>query len=606
MKFISFLLFFFVINATCSQINVNYTVNTGKDRHTISPYIYGVNHSDYRYAKAIRKGGNRLTGYNWENNASNAGTDWHNNSDNYLASTMGISQAEKDSAGLVLSRFVEKANAFNQYILVTLPMAGYVAADKNGEVTESETAPSSRWKKVIFNKPAELSLAPDKSDDFVYVDEEINFLVNKHGDAETSNGINGYELDNEPALWSSTHPRIHKAQPTISELLSQSIELSKTIKGADETASVFGPVLYGFSAFMNFQKAPDWDNYSANYDWFISVYLDEMKKASQKAGRRLLDVLDIHWYPSPKGVFSGDTSQAVSEERMQCLRSLYDSSYKENSWIGKWFGPVALIPHLQYSINKYYPDTKIAITEYDYGADNHISGAIAEAKALGIFGKYDIFLAARWNGFKYFIKSVFDLYLNYDNKGASFGSLSVAAESSDTSSAIFAALDDENSTTAHLIITNDNYDEEINGTITIDSKTSYKNASVYAIHRNNSKVIKLDNIDIANNKMNITLPPLSVCHFVLNPEPSSVNANDKATHIVLSPNPATDYIDIVITGDRTLKDVVEVYDVLGNVVLTLTPALSLKGEGVKVDVSSLAAGVYFIRLGDKMYKFVKI
>jgi hypothetical protein len=45
---------------------------------------------------------------------------------------------------------------------------------------------------------------------------------------------------------------------------------------------------------------------------------------------------------------------------------------------------------------------------------------------------------------------------------------------------------------------------------------------------------------------------------------------------------------------------------LGNVVLTLTPALSLKGEGVKIDVSGLPAGVYFVRVGNKMYKFVKI
>jgi hypothetical protein len=97
---------------------------------------------------------------------------------------------------------------------------------------------------------------------------------------------------------------------------------------------------------------------------------------------------------------------------------------------------------------------------------------------------------------------------------------------------------------------------------------------------------------------------------------------------IITPNPATDYIVIAIdnhtlqgmvgntsgtdgTGspgdiDRTLKDAVKVYDVLGNVVLTLTPALSLKGEGVKIDVSGLAAGVYFVRIGGNMYKFVKM
>ena len=37
-----------------------------------------------------------------------------------------------------------------------------------------------------------------------------------------------------------------------------------------------------------------------------------------------------------------------------------------------------------------------------------------------------------------------------------------------------------------------------------------------------------------------------------------------------------------------------------------TPALSLKGEGVRIDVSALPAGVYFVRVGSKMYRFVKM
>jgi hypothetical protein len=58
--------------------------------------------------------------------------------------------------------------------------------------------------------------------------------------------------------------------------------------------------------------------------------------------------------------------------------------------------------------------------------------------------------------------------------------------------------------------------------------------------------------------------------------------------------------------DRTLKDVVKVYDVLGVCVAThpLTP--SREGVAIRLDVSGLAAGVYFVRVGDRMYKFVKI
>jgi len=59
----------------------------------------------------------------------------------------------------------------------------------------------------------------------------------------------------------------------------------------------------------------------------------------------------------------------------------------------------------------------------------------------------------------------------------------------------------------------------------------------------------------------------------------------------------------------TLKDAVKVYDVLGNVVLS-SPACSAgtpsEGGHIRLDVSNLAAGVYFVRVGGKMYRFVKM
>ena len=51
-----------------------------------------------------------------------------------------------------------------------------------------------------------------------------------------------------------------------------------------------------------------------------------------------------------------------------------------------------------------------------------------------------------------------------------------------------------------------------------------------------------------------------------------------------------------------MKDAVRVYDVLGVCVLE-HPA---GGGQVRLDVSGLAAGVYFVGVGDKVLKFVKM
>ncbi len=69
-------------------IEVSYIIDPMRDTTRISPYIYGSNgQSDDRDENitARRAGGNRWSGYNWENNASNAGEDYINHSDDYLS-----------------------------------------------------------------------------------------------------------------------------------------------------------------------------------------------------------------------------------------------------------------------------------------------------------------------------------------------------------------------------------------------------------------------------------------------------------------------------------------------------------------------------------------
>src|SRR5690606_20303905 len=57
--------------------SVQFTINSGDEVKAISPWIYGTNFGEVANARFNRSGGNRLTGYNWENNASNAGSDWY-------------------------------------------------------------------------------------------------------------------------------------------------------------------------------------------------------------------------------------------------------------------------------------------------------------------------------------------------------------------------------------------------------------------------------------------------------------------------------------------------------------------------------------------------
>ena len=109
----------------------------------------------------------------------------------------------------------------------------------------------------------------------------------------------------------------------------------------------------------------------------------------------------------------------------------------EKSWIAADAGgkPIRLIPWLQEKIAARYPGTKLTMTEYNFGAGDHISGGLAQADALGVFGREGLYLANYWgdgagNGqLPSYIKAAFQLYRNYDGKGATFGDTAVAATS---------------------------------------------------------------------------------------------------------------------------------------------------------------------------------
>ena len=272
-------------NAEDAGYTMNVSVDLSGEKKSVSPYIYGINDAGYLSdvtVNAVRQGGNRYSAYNWENNYSNAGSDWKNSSDNYLVSNYSSELAATPGAcALHLSEDAVKNNV--PYKTATIPMAGYVVADANGEVSSSEVAPSSRWKQIKATKGSEFSLTPDTTDDYVYMDEYVNYLVSKLGDSTTATGINGYNLDNEPALWSSTHSLMHPDKTTYKEMVEKSTEYAKAIKSVDPNADVYGLALFGVYAYYNLADAPDKDS---SYDWFLSYYLDKMAQAEKDAGMR--------------------------------------------------------------------------------------------------------------------------------------------------------------------------------------------------------------------------------------------------------------------------------------------------------------------------------
>lgn len=503
---------------------ITVTVDFNAEKKQISPYIFGINDgADLLRVqpKSIRLGGNRMTAYNWETNISNAGSDWYNSSDDYLVNKISAYKSLPGGPALFVAQNAEVYNI--PYTLLTLQMAGYVAK-KNGNMTLENELDGPDWCKVINRKNGDFLLKPEKTDNVVYTDEYLNYLENMIGKSDSITGFKGYALDNEPALWQHTHSLIQRKPLLTEDFMAKSIDLAATVKDFDPNADVFGPCLFGYSAYC--ALGANWKSIELNslfrYQWFIDYYLDKMKEAEEQYGKRLLDVLDLHYYTEAKGACGKRTCNHYDNDdcikaRINSVRSLYDENYKERSWIqdtGALFFP--LIPKIQESIDKFYPGTKIGFSEYNFGGGDHISGAIAQTDFLGLLAQKEVYFATIWafDNAEYQFEAI-NMFTNYDYNGSSFGDTLIASTTSDDYTVSSFVAENQTDGKLHIILTNKAIHTATKVTINI-GENKPKSCDLFILDDSSDKIHKSDSkITTKKGQVTIVLEPLSVNHLVL-------------------------------------------------------------------------------------------
>jgi hypothetical protein len=491
-------------------VDVTVDVRTDADVRAISPLIYGTSgpvELDKTRQTLVRAGGNRYTAYNWETNASNAGSDYQFQNDGQLS--------DSNEPAKPILELVHQAHAHGAVTLVTVPIGDYVAADKQGGGDVRNTGASylqTRFKRNRADKGAPLAGKPDPTDPFVYQDEFVGFL--RRRTPPKSRVV--FSLDNEPEDWSTVHAEVHPRPMTYAELWDRNYRFARAIKRAWPAAEVLGPVSYGWSAFMKLQNASD-----AHDRDFFDFYLEQAKTAAG-SGKRLIDYLDVHWYPEVQvnGARIGETAitPEVVAARVQAPRSLWDPTYEESSWVREAAGgPIDLIHRLTSKIDAHYPGTKLAFSEWNFGAGNHISGAIATADTLGIFGREGVGLASLWplSTNEAFTFAALRAYRNYDGKGAAFGDTSVRATSSDVNQVTaYASLKAGGSDQLSVIAINKSSTPKVVGLFVVHS-AAYKTARIYELSGTAPELVRKPDLPTrGSNMFRLALPGYSVSVIV--------------------------------------------------------------------------------------------
>jgi mannan endo-1,4-beta-mannosidase len=246
-----------------------------------------------------------------------------------------------------------------------------------------------------------------------------------------------------------------------------------------------------------------------------------MRQAGEEQGRRLLDVLDVHWYPE---VRINDVRITANEPvgdpetmrgRVHATRSLWQADYEEESWIGQWRKPVRLLGRLQDSVDQYYPGTGICIGEYNYGGARDVSGALAQADFLGVCGREGVSMACHWGALRGFTLAGYQIWRNYDGRNSTFGDTGVGAITEDPNdTAAYASLDDEGA--LHVILINRKFDDPVTFNLNITHDEPLNGGRAWFVDGKKPEVQPGGEVQgIEGNRLTYTAPPLTVHHLVL-------------------------------------------------------------------------------------------
>ncbi len=521
---------------------INLTVDATQTQHIIEENIYGVNLATPEQialwqVPISRYGGNPQSRYNWEIAVWNTG-------DHFFFENINDPDPGTLPVGSQSDNFVRQNITGGAESVIQLPLMGWVPKDrtetcgyhwdKYGWQTEADwwfhwgcgsgiqlyedANGVVQQQPITWNDPADTSIQVDET----FSQRWIQHLQSQFG----ADGVKYYALGNEPMIWGKNHGDVHKETSTYDYVTEKGVRYAKAVKATDSNALTMGPGVWGFQPMIysgwdieQYWETGTFPDYNAHGQKpFLAWYLQEMAAESADVGHRLLDYVDVHYYPQ---VYVGDTLLALSDAgddnaqalRLRSTRELWDRNWVAESWINQ---EVYVIPRIHDWIDAEFPDTKIAITEYSWGANEHINGALAQADVLGIFGRENLHSAFLFDppttGQP--VDYAMRMYRNYDGQGATFGELSLAATSSNEFDvAIFATRRAEDGAYTLMVINKTKQPQDISlqlsGIIeTVATPFRYSAANLNAI-------VQLPDAVIDNGNLATTLPQESITLYVL-------------------------------------------------------------------------------------------
>jgi len=593
-----------------AQITIRVDAAAGQKR--ISSFLYGRNNSfsstnpnwtlppedlirlrDAGITMFRESGGNNSSKYNWRRKLSSH-PDWYNN----------VYTNNWDQSAQTLQH-----NFPNAQGLWAFPLLGYAAKTSQANFNDWGYNQSQWWEGVNQNLAG--NGTPNATGTKAKVEGNVNLYLEKW-EADSATGIidhwfgagglgldkskiRYWNMDNEPEIWSGTHDDVMPVQISAEEFMKRYIEVAKKARLKYPDIKLVGPVTANEWQWYNWNNKTIFSN-GRNYPW-LEFFIKTIAEEQKRSGVRLLDVLDIHFYPSTKKtedvvqlhrVFFDKDYNFPEANGVKNISGSYDNNLTKeyifgrcNDWLTTYFGA--------------NHGVTLGLTET--GIDGSIAPSVTAvwyASTLGEFMKNGVEIFTPWSWSTGMWETI-HLFTRYNQR------LSVDGVSSNETlvSAYPSVNDTGDSMTVVLVNRSASQSQPINVQLDHFFPVQEK-ASVYTLSQlpatetfmsHGQNALKKSEITPTGNVLNMTLPAMSVTSLQLRSNLVLAGEPVSDAEINIYPNPTWD--SVTIKWGRANFDKIEVIDSSGKVVFQEPVKKSQQTAFIRKRLSN---GAYVIRL----------
>lgn len=598
----TFLAFVAVANAQVSVV-----IDADADNMPISPYLYGKNgatsdqatptsaadmlrmrEAGLRFARM--NNGNNATKYNWRRKLT-CHPDWYKNvyPCNWDQSASDLQSELPGVQGMYAFQLIGKAAKTSDYNF------------NDWAYNQSQWG---EWCSKPVCGGGELDAAGNlvkKGDASLYLEDwpaDSTVGIYKHWRDELGLDMSQFQywsMDNEFEMWPWTHSDVvEKNSDEVFEMMMQNyFATAKAIRAIDPSVKLCGPV--AGSEWTWFYPADCQPTYKGKKYCWLEYFIMRCAEEEKSSGVKMLDVLDIHFYP-------GDTKVA---DVLQTHRVLWDRNFvysgangvktvnggwdetqtKEyifgrcQDWIDQYFGPNRGIT--------------FAISEYDNTSSfNPTVTALSYASFLGEGARHgmEFFTPWTWNTGMWETLHLFGRYAQDVNVSAVSSNeelLSAYTSISSTRDSMTIILINRSETAAQKVsLTIGNFDAQDGAAETLQL-ANLPASETFNSHTDNA--LTSGKVAVASNMLSVEVPPLSMT-AVLVPSAHAGVDGFAAQSVAVYPNPTTDVL--YVSNDGTIKSV-DIVNTSGVVVKTVNATAD---DDVTISVADLDKAVYLVRI----------